>query len=106
VQKELGLIHPKVGLYQNNLGELYRQQGDLQSAEIRFKQALSISEQTLGGEDVEVADILFNLGAVAQQRGMKEEARHHWIRGQKIIELKLGADHPKYELYASRLVQL
>ena len=57
-----GAIHAKHGLVLNRVGEMLAKSGDLGGARIKFGEALSVLEQTLGRKHLEVANVLANLG--------------------------------------------
>ena len=56
-------------------------------------------EETLGADNVEVADTLYNLGTIQLQSGDKESARISFSRGTEIVVDKLGTSHPKYNKF-------
>lgn len=62
VTELFGSSHPKNGIYLVNLGDIYRKQGDYENAENSYAKAIPILEESLGKDNVEVADALNRLG--------------------------------------------
>jgi tetratricopeptide (TPR) repeat protein len=59
----LGREHPSIGELLFYIGNLLREVGDLDSAQLKFEQSLAIAEQT-DPDSIETADILFSLGVL------------------------------------------
>ena len=78
----------------NNLGEVYRQLGELDNAEEQFVQALAIEEARLGTDDPWLAKPLNNLALVYRAQGRYPEAERNLKRSLQILEESLGHRHP------------
>ncbi|MBN1946952.1 MAG: tetratricopeptide repeat protein [Bradymonadales bacterium] len=68
------------------MGDFLRYGGRLEDAELRYRQALSVTEQLRGADHPDVADILDRLVDILAERGQSDEAqllldRIHQIRG-------------------------
>ena len=40
-EQQLGGTHYKVGMYRNNLGDVYRSRGDISEAQVQYQKALT-----------------------------------------------------------------
>jgi tetratricopeptide (TPR) repeat protein len=74
------------------LGEMYVEQGDLESAELLFRKALSIDE-LLVPDTVALAEDLYNLGLLCYALDNHSEATNFLMRAWKIERIVLGDMH-------------
>ena len=88
------VIDPKTALILNSLARLYRAQGRFEQAEIYYRRALTIREQTLGSQHPDTAQSLSNFGSFCRASGRYEEAEPLIKRALEIREHLLGPDHP------------
>jgi tetratricopeptide (TPR) repeat protein len=61
--------HPKSLLYLNNLGSLLLESGELQEAELAYREALDGRRQVLGNAHRDTLVTFNNLGALLRERG-------------------------------------
>jgi len=85
----------EVATSRNNYGKLLQDKGDLASAESLFYQALEILEAR-GRHELEVADVLQNLGYVRALKGNTEDAIGLHEREIEIRRRHEGENHPNY----------
>ena len=78
----------------NNLGAVFRLQGDYDEARAHFERALGMLDKALGPDHPEVATSLSNLGIVFVRQGDYDQARAHFERALATREKALGPDHP------------
>jgi tetratricopeptide (TPR) repeat protein len=78
-----------------DLAWLYKSQSKYDEAEVFYVRALEITEQQLGREHPDVAEILDNLAVLYEVKGKYREAELTYIRLAQICEINLGVDHPK-----------
>jgi tetratricopeptide (TPR) repeat protein len=62
--------HYKLGIYYNNLADLYRKRNKFDDALQLYQRALTSIEKTLGLQHSEAAEILHNIGQVQHQLGL------------------------------------
>ena len=99
-----GKDHPHVGMYLNNLGDVYRKKGDFRKAEGIYFKAIATLEAALGPEHVEVAEALNSMGLVLKKRADYEGARAHYERAIAIVLKAFGEKHYKVGIYLNNLV--
>jgi len=80
----------------NNLAELYKSQGQYETAEPLFRQSLAIDEKVLGTSHPAYAKSVSNLAALYWAEGRYEDAEPLFIRVSEILEKALGDEHPDY----------
>ena len=100
-----GKDHPHVGMYLNNLGDVYRKKGDFRKAEGIYFKAIATLEAALGPEHVEVAEALNSMGLVLKKRADYEGARAHYERAIAIVLKAFGEKHYKVGIYLNNLVR-
>jgi len=105
-EKEFGPDHPDVATILNNLGVLYRSEGDYDAAEPLYKRSLGIREKALGPDHPEVATSLNNLGVLYASKGDHEKAEPLYKRALAIREKELGPNHPEVAVTLSNLAVL
>ncbi len=93
-RSQYGLASGEHATALNNLGEVYRQLGQLDEAEEQFVQALAIEEARLGIDDPWLAKPLNNLALVYRAQGRYPEAERNLKRSLQILEDSLGHRHP------------
>jgi tetratricopeptide (TPR) repeat protein len=74
------------------LGEMYVEQGDLESAELLFRKALNVDE-LLVPDTVALAEDLYNLGLLCYALDNHSEAKSFLVRAWKIERVLLGDMH-------------
>ncbi len=82
------LYHPDVGIFLNNLGKQYYEQGKYIESEDFYKQALAIFEKALGPNHPQVATVLENMTELYKKMGNEEEAKKFEERARKIRSKK------------------
>jgi tetratricopeptide (TPR) repeat protein len=87
-EQNVGPDHPDVATSLNNLGELYRTQGDYAKAEPLYKRSLAISEKALGPDHPSVATSLENLAALYRATKRDTEAEKLEVRAKRIRDIK------------------
>ena len=87
----------------NNLGEHYRQQGELGQAERHLSNARRQWEELVGAEHPETATTLFNLASLYQDMGRHADAEPLLARSVEVFEKTLGPEHPKTVLAKTTL---
>ncbi len=85
---------PRVATTLDNLGELYRAQGQYAEAETFHKRALAIWEKALGPDHPDVATSLNNLAGVYYMQDRYDEVLPLLQRSHAILEKELGPEHP------------
>ena len=94
IQKEqLGANHVDVATSYNNLGNVYRDTGDLEKAKEYHEWALEIRKDQLGANHVDVATSYNNLGNVYRDTGDLEKAKEYQEWALKIRKDQLDANH-------------
>jgi tetratricopeptide (TPR) repeat protein len=93
-RSRFGLASSEHATALNNLGEVYRQLGELEKAEEQFVQALAIEEARLGTDDPWLAKPLNNLALVYRAQERYQEAERNLKRSLQILEDSLGYRHP------------
>jgi CHAT domain-containing protein/Tfp pilus assembly protein PilF len=93
-EKMLGPERPSVAAALNNLGNLYKDKGDLATAEQLYQRALKIREKVLGPEHPDVAQSLNNLAVIHRSQGDLDKAELLYQRALEIKEKALGPEHP------------
>lgn len=78
----------------NNMGFIYKSQGDFDNAETQFLRALEIMHEHIGREHEETATISSNLGALYQTAGYHEQAREMHMIALEVRRNILGDYHP------------
>ncbi|MBU6229690.1 MAG: tetratricopeptide repeat protein [Cyanobacteria bacterium REEB459] len=73
---------------------LYHHQGRYEQAEPLYQQALDLRRELLGKRHPDVAQSLFNLGALRYNQGRYPEALDLLLEAEAIYLPSLGADHP------------
>ena len=90
----LGKGHPNIAQSLNNLAELYRLQGQYETAVPLYQRSLAIREKTLGEDHPDVAQSLNNLALLYYDQGLYEQAEPLYQRSLAILDKALGKDHP------------
>lgn len=78
----------------NNLGFLYKSEGDMDSAENCFLKALDILNNELGHQDEQTATVFCNLGTLYHQAGFYEQSRKMHREALNTRLKILGSAHP------------
>jgi tetratricopeptide (TPR) repeat protein len=87
-------LHIDTATLSNNLGFLYKQANDMDSAENSFLRALQILHGELGKYDAFTATVFCNLGCLYQQAGFLDQAREMHDTSLTIRSKMLGKAHP------------
>ena len=90
----LGDNHPSVATSWNNLGNLHRKMGDLESAGPCYLQALELFKNLYGEKHPSIATLNGNLGTLFRKRGKMEEARTYCEKALEIRKGLHGEEHP------------
>ena len=93
-QKNDPPLHIDTATIANNLGFLYKQADDMDSAENSFLRALQILHGELGKYDAFTATVFCNLGCLYQQAGFLDQAREMHDTSLTIRSKMLGKAHP------------
>jgi tetratricopeptide (TPR) repeat protein len=88
------------------LGQVAFSLRDFQQSESYFRRALTIREQALGSESVELMQALNDLAAPYYSRGELEQAERLYRRALTIGETQLGELHPDLTVSLSNLARL
>jgi tetratricopeptide (TPR) repeat protein len=105
-ETSLGLDHPNVARYLNNLAQLLNDTNRLSDAEPLMRRALKIGEASLGLDHPNVARYLNNLASLLQATNRLSEAEPLYERVVKIFEKSFGKDHPNVATALNNLAQL
>jgi tetratricopeptide (TPR) repeat protein len=92
-EKALGRDHASILNTVNNLGLLYRDQGNLDEAEQMYIRALAGKEKALGRDHTSTLNTVNNLGLLYRAQGKLDEAEQMVIRALAGYEKALGPDH-------------
>jgi serine/threonine protein kinase/tetratricopeptide (TPR) repeat protein len=84
---------PEIAASLGRLGDVQRNRGDLETAEINLRQALTIREKASGPDDDLVAHALLALGDAVLARGKAQEADSLLQRALRIEEGNVGEQH-------------
>jgi tetratricopeptide (TPR) repeat protein len=80
----------------NNLGNLYRDQGNLDEAEKMYQRALQGREKVLGADHTSTLNTVNNLGLLYADQGKLNEAEKMYQRALQCYENVLGANFETY----------
>ena len=83
----------------NNLGLVYYDKGDLESASDYYQRALKITSEQLGPNHVNAAASYQNLGLLYSEKGDLENACDYYQRALKIQLEQLGPNHVDVATY-------
>lgn len=78
----------------HEIGALYDELGDLDSASYYYDAAIRIADQSTGVDTIEVATILNNLALVYKKSGNPDLAEANYHRALEMYERIRGGDHP------------
>jgi len=93
-EKALGKEHPNTATTYNNIGEIYRVQGDYAFALEYYGKALNIVEKVLGTEHPDIATSYNNMAVVYNNKGDYARALENYEKALNIREKVLGKEHP------------
>ncbi len=85
-----GPVHPRIACVLLRLGEFYNTQKRSVEAEVHFRRALDIYEQTFGGENLDIAICLQHLAESLQAQGRASEAQTLRERSNRILLERLN----------------
>ena len=86
--------------------EALRKQGKVAEAIQQYEKAVELASRAHGPNDLFTATLLHNLGALYQTAQDYDKAEDQILRGLKIREAGLPADHPNLALSVSRLAEV
>lgn len=89
-----GKEHEKTATSYNNIGGVYKKQGNYPKALEYLKKALAIDEKVLGKEHENTAATYNNIGTVYDEQGDYPKALEYHGKALAIDEKVLGKDHP------------
>ncbi|MBD3869605.1 MAG: serine/threonine protein kinase [Acidobacteria bacterium] len=94
-QKVLPEGHPHLAVAAGNLGNLFYEVQDFESALRQYHSALAIRREAFGDDHMEVGSNLCNVAYA--ERGLKrwQDAEQHFAQGIAIMEATLGEDGPR-----------
>ncbi len=90
----------------NEAGSYYQDRGQYTAAEPLFMRALSIVEEVLDANHLDVARSLNNLAVLYRNQGRYNEAEPLFMRALSIFEEVLGAEHPDVATSVNNLALL
>jgi tetratricopeptide (TPR) repeat protein len=102
-RRALGPAHEDVGLWLNNLANIFMNTARYQQAEPLYREAIDIGENTLGRDNVRVATRINNLATLLMETGRYQEAEGLYHEAIRTVEKTFGRNH---QLIAARLVNL
>lgn len=105
-KEAFGPGHAHVGLFLNNLADLYLALGDFAEAEPLYLRSLAVREKALGPDHPDVAQSLNNLAFLYYTHGDQEKALPLYRRSLEIMEKILGAGHPETAPILNNLADL
>ena len=79
--------HPDLALTFNNLATLLHEKKDHEGAESMYRRAIAITEESLGPEHQQLVVFLYNLAALLEGLGQKDEAEALEARAQNIEQV-------------------
>ena len=86
--------HPLVATNYNNVGGLYKVQGDYAQALEYYRKALAIYQSVYGENHPDVAVSYNNIGNVCYHQGQYAQALECFQKAFAILKAALGEDHP------------
>ncbi len=89
-----GKEHENTAASYNNIGGVYKKQGDYPKALEYLKKALAIKEKVLGEDHPDTATDYNNIGLVYKNQGDYTKALEYYGKALAIDENVLGKDHP------------
>ena len=92
-EAKLGPDHYRVGIGLNNLGDLHREAGRLDTAEPYYRRALEIFQGALGPEHINVSFPLKGLADLCRDSDRRREADEFYRRALAIREKTLPPDN-------------
>ena len=93
-EKLYGTDHPDTATSYNNIGAVYKEQGDYDQALKFYKKALEIKKKVLGEDHPSTATSYNNIGVVYKEQGDYAQALKYYKKALEIDERMLGKDHP------------
>ena len=89
-----GQEHKNTATSYNNIGSVYKNQGDYPKALEYYGKALAIVEEVLGKDHPDTATTYNNIGLVYDNQGNYPKALEYYGKALAIYEKVLGKDHP------------
>ena len=106
-EQQLGRLHPDIAInLNNNLADLYYNQGKYEQAEQLYLRVLRIREQQLGPEHTDTVISLNNLASLYYNQGKYGQAEQLYLRVLRIWEQQLGHLHPDIAINLNNLAYL
>ena len=102
-KRVLGPDHADVGLWINNLANIFMNTARYQQAEPLYREAIEIGVNTLGREHYRVATRINNLATLLMETGRYHEAEGLYHEAIRTVEKTFGRKH---QIIAARLVNL
>ena len=90
----LGCNHPRLGAVYNNIGHIYREKGDIDTAVTFHELALSVEVSSYGPDHFEVAVTYHNLGVAYFCKGDNARSIEYHEKSLKINLIQLPPLHP------------
>ncbi len=86
----------------NHIGSWYYLESEFDTAFIYYEKAYEIYQRKLGNQHTKTAQVMFNLGPLAGQRGNYYTSQQNFREALRIYQLKFGELHPRTaEAYAA-----
>jgi tetratricopeptide (TPR) repeat protein len=90
----------------NGLGRFYQGQSLYETAEVWYRQCVTVAKQRFGDADPEVATSLNNLAELYRNQGKYNQAEPLYLEAVQIIRRSLPADHPQLATHLNNLALL
>lgn len=90
LESATGPVHPRIASVLLRLGDFYTSRQKYDEAENQFRRAMSIYENTFGGENLDVAICLQHLAEALYGQGRSQEADEFRMRSKRILAERLS----------------
>ena len=90
----VGETHPDVATLYNNIGLIYKKQGDYTKAMKCYTTAMDILENTVDSNHPEIATTYNNIGSIYSSQGDYTKAINYYTKAMDIRKSTLGEIHP------------
>jgi tetratricopeptide (TPR) repeat protein len=90
LENATGPVHPRIASVLLRLGDFYSTQQKYGEAEVQFRRAMGIYQETFGDENLDIAICLQHLSDVLEAQGRGEEAGELRTRSKRILSERLS----------------